>query len=70
MTVEFSRKSLGWMVVWSAVLSLDEVLPQLDDLLFSSVEGLLVESVEATDTVVRIDARTTAGQMACPGCRC
>ncbi|EST36427.1 hypothetical protein M878_02260 [Streptomyces roseochromogenus subsp. oscitans DS 12.976] len=44
------------------------MLPQLDELLFSSVEGLLVESVEVTDTVVRIEARTTAGQMACRGC--
>jgi hypothetical protein len=45
----------------------NEGLPQLDELLFSSVEGVLVESVEATDTVVRVDARTTAGQVACPG---
>ncbi|WP_326762553.1 ISL3 family transposase [Streptomyces phaeochromogenes] len=49
---------------------MNEVLPQLDELLFSSVEGVLVESVEVTDTVVRIGARTTAGRAACPGCGC
>lgn len=49
---------------------MNEVLTQLDELLFSSVEGVLVESVEATETVVRVDARTTAGQVACPGCGC
>lgn len=49
---------------------MNEVLSQLDELLFSSVEGVLVESVEVTDTVVRIEARTTAGGAACPGCGC
>ncbi|GAA3084077.1 hypothetical protein GCM10020000_82910 [Streptomyces olivoverticillatus] len=47
---------------------MNEVLPQLNELLFSSVEGVLVESVEAIDTVVRAEARTTAGRAACPGC--
>jgi transposase len=42
----------------------NEVLPQLNELLFSSVEGVLVESVEVIDTV----APTTAGRAACPGC--
>ncbi|MFE0256165.1 hypothetical protein [Streptomyces sp. NPDC059010] len=49
---------------------MNEVLPKLDELLFSSVEGVLVESVEVTDTVVRVEARTTAGRAACPGCGC
>ncbi|MGW2287045.1 transposase family protein [Streptomyces phaeochromogenes] len=49
---------------------MNEVLPQLDELLFSSVEGVLVKSVEVTDTVVRIGARTTAGRAACPGRGC
>ena len=47
---------------------MNEVLPQLNELLFSSVEGVLVESVEVLDTVVRVEARTTAGWAACPGC--
>ncbi|MFE7246005.1 hypothetical protein [Streptomyces sp. NPDC057582] len=40
---------------------MNEVLPQLNELLFSSVEGVWVESVEVIDTVVRVEARTTAG---------
>ncbi|MGW4995736.1 ISL3 family transposase [Streptomyces mirabilis] len=47
---------------------MSEVLPQLDELLFSSVEGVLVESAEVTDTVVRVEARTTARRAACPEC--
>ncbi|WP_406349909.1 hypothetical protein [Streptomyces sp. NBC_00658] len=47
---------------------MNEVLPQLNELLFSSVEGVLVESVDVIDTVVRVEASTTAGQAACPGC--
>ncbi|WP_405933926.1 transposase family protein [Streptomyces sp. NBC_00827] len=38
--------------------------------MFSSVEGVLVESVEVIDTVVRDETRTTAGRAACPGCGC
>ncbi|MGX1854428.1 transposase family protein [Streptomyces sp. NPDC055299] len=49
---------------------MNEVLPQLNELLFSPLEGVLVESVEVIDTVVRIEARTTAGRAACPGCGC
>ncbi|MER5525890.1 transposase family protein [Streptomyces sp. NPDC002677] len=49
---------------------MNEVLPQLNELLFSSVEGVLVESVEVIDTVVRVEARTTAERGACPGCGC
>ncbi|WP_199873993.1 transposase family protein, partial [Streptomyces sp. Root369] len=49
---------------------MNEVLPELDELLFSSVEGVLVESVEVTDAVVRVEACTTAGRAACPGCGC
>ncbi|MFG2369781.1 ISL3 family transposase [Streptomyces mirabilis] len=49
---------------------MNEVRPQLDELLFSSVEGVSVESVEVTETVVRVEARTTARRAACPGCGC
>ncbi|MFE2070638.1 ISL3 family transposase [Streptomyces sp. NPDC059467] len=49
---------------------MNEVLPELDELLFSSVEGVLVESVEVSNTVVRVRARTTAGRAVCPGCGC
>ncbi|MFE4968939.1 ISL3 family transposase [Streptomyces sp. NPDC056660] len=45
---------------------MNEVLPQLNGLLFSSIKGVLVESVEVIDTVVRVEARTTAGRAACP----
>ncbi|MYR90348.1 hypothetical protein GTY41_36910 [Streptomyces sp. SID685] len=47
---------------------MNEVLPQLDELLFSSIAGVSVESVEVTDTVVRIEARTTSRRAACPVC--
>ncbi|WP_371601229.1 transposase family protein [Streptomyces sp. NBC_00564] len=49
---------------------MNEVLPQLNELMFSSVEGVLVESVEVIDTVVRVEARTTAGRAVIPGCGC
>ncbi|WP_405625633.1 hypothetical protein OG933_05155 [Streptomyces sp. NBC_00016] len=39
---------------------MNEVLPQLNELLLSSIEGLLAESIEVIDTVVRVEARTTA----------
>ncbi|MFF3713024.1 hypothetical protein [Streptomyces phaeochromogenes] len=60
----------------------NEVRPQLDELLVSSVEGVSVEGVSAegvtvegvtvesdemTDTVVRVEARTTVRQTFCPG---
>ncbi|WP_326732792.1 hypothetical protein [Streptomyces phaeochromogenes] len=45
---------------------MNEVLSQLDEVLFSSVEGVLIKSVKVTDTVVRVEARTTAGRAACP----
>ncbi|MEU1566825.1 MULTISPECIES: ISL3 family transposase [Streptomyces] len=49
---------------------MNEVRPQLDELLFSSVEGVSVESVKVTGTIVRVEARTTAMRAACPGCGC
>ncbi|MGW2613026.1 transposase family protein [Streptomyces mirabilis] len=49
---------------------MDEVRPQLEKLLFSSVEDVVVESVELTDTVVRVEAQSTVRQAACPGCGC
>jgi transposase len=48
----------------------DEVRPQLEELLFSSVEDVLVESVKMTDTVVRVEALSTARQVTCPDCGC
>lgn len=50
--------------------AVSEVLPQLDELLFPSVEGVLVESVEVSDTLIRVAARTNAKRAACPGCGC
>ncbi|WP_399429129.1 hypothetical protein [Streptomyces sp. WAC 06783] len=41
------------------------VPPRLDELLFSSLENVLVESVKATDMVVRIEALSTARRAAC-----
>ncbi|MFB7336026.1 ISL3 family transposase [Streptomyces adustus] len=49
---------------------MNEVRLQLDELMFSSVDGVSMESVEVTDTVLRVKARTTAGRAACPGCGC
>ncbi|MGW0885559.1 transposase family protein [Streptomyces sp. NPDC002671] len=49
---------------------MNEVLPELDELLFSSVEGVLVESVEVSNTVVRVKARMTTGRAARPRCGC
>ncbi|MFI9213877.1 hypothetical protein ACIGW7_37795 [Streptomyces sp. NPDC053253] len=37
---------------------MSEVRPQLDELLFRSVENVSVELVEVTDTVVRVEAQT------------
>ncbi|WP_374211711.1 transposase family protein [Streptomyces sp. YS415] len=34
------------------------------------MEGVFAESVEVSDTVVRVEARTTAGRAACSGCGC
>ncbi|EKX65933.1 hypothetical protein STRIP9103_02871 [Streptomyces ipomoeae 91-03] len=50
--------------------AVNAVRPQLDELLFFPVEDVSVESVEVSDTVVRVEARTTAGRAACPGCGC
>ncbi|MET7736623.1 transposase family protein [Streptomyces sp. NPDC005402] len=47
---------------------MNEVRPQLDELLFSSVEGVSVESVDVTDAFVQVETRSTAGRASCPGC--
>ncbi|MEV0259513.1 ISL3 family transposase [Streptomyces sp. NPDC050732] len=47
---------------------MNEVLPQLDELLFPSADGVSVVSVEVTDTIVRVEARTTTKRAACPDC--
>ncbi|MET7852396.1 ISL3 family transposase [Streptomyces avermitilis] len=47
---------------------MNEVRPQLEELLFSSLENVLVESVKVTDMVVRVEALSTARQAICPGC--
>ncbi|MFF3215497.1 ISL3 family transposase [Streptomyces sp. NPDC002886] len=44
------------------------VRPQLDELLFWSVENVSVESVEVADAVVRVEARTKARGATCPDC--
>ncbi|MFD7713361.1 transposase family protein [Streptomyces sp. NPDC059786] len=44
------------------------VRPQLEELLFSSLGNVLVESVEVTDMIVRVGALSTARQATCPGC--
>ncbi|MGW7079817.1 transposase family protein [Streptomyces sp. NPDC054866] len=50
--------------------AVNEVLPQLDELLFPSVEVVLVESVEVSGAVVRVAARAKAKRAACTGCGC
>lgn len=50
--------------------AVNDVRPQLDELLFSSVEGVSVESVEVTHTVVQVEARTIVRRAPCPGCGC
>jgi hypothetical protein len=47
----------------------NEVRTQLEELLFSSLENVLVESVEVTDMVVRVEALSTARQADLPGLR-
>ncbi|MFH8701614.1 ISL3 family transposase [Streptomyces chartreusis] len=49
---------------------MNEVLPRLDELLFSSIDGVSVEAVEVSDTVVRVEARATARRAVCPRCGC
>jgi hypothetical protein len=50
--------------------AVNDLLPQLDELLFSSIGGVSVVAVEMTDTVVRVEVRTTTREAACPGCGC
>ncbi|MET7738075.1 transposase family protein [Streptomyces sp. NPDC005402] len=47
---------------------MNKIRPELEELLFSSLENVLVESVAATDIVVRIEALSTARQATSPGC--
>lgn len=49
---------------------MSEVRPQLDELLFGSVENVSVERVEVADTLVRVEAQAAALGAACPGCGC
>ncbi|MFJ8134183.1 hypothetical protein [Streptomyces hydrogenans] len=49
---------------------MDEVRPQLNELLFWSVKNVAVESVDVADTLIRAEARATSGQAACPDCGC
>ncbi|MER5942431.1 transposase family protein, partial [Streptomyces sp. NPDC001928] len=49
---------------------MNEVQPQLEELLLSSVEGVSVESVDVTAMGVPIEALSTARQAVCPGCGC
>ncbi|WP_198550240.1 hypothetical protein [Streptomyces silvensis] len=47
---------------------MNEARPKLNELLFSLSENVMVESVEATDMVVRIEALSTVRQAIYPGC--
>jgi transposase len=47
--------------------AVNEARPQLYELLFSSVEGVSVESVDLAGAVVQVEARSTAMRVACPG---
>ncbi|GAA2485729.1 hypothetical protein GCM10010393_15960 [Streptomyces gobitricini] len=49
---------------------MNNVRPQLEELLLWSVENMSVESVDVADAVVRVQARSTARRAACPGCEC
>lgn len=49
---------------------MNEVRPQLDEVLFWSMENVLVESVEVSDAVVRVQAQSMANGADCPGCGC
>ncbi|MEU1568714.1 transposase family protein [Streptomyces mirabilis] len=49
---------------------MNEVQLQLEQLLFSSLENVSVESVEVTDLFVRVEALSTARQATCPSCGC
>ncbi|MFD3925507.1 transposase family protein [Streptomyces sp. NPDC058614] len=57
-------------MVWSIVLCCERSAATVERAAASSVEGVLVESVDVIDTVVRVEARTTAGRAVCPGCWC
>jgi SAM-dependent methyltransferase len=50
--------------------AVNNVRPQLEELLFESVENMSVESVDVADAVVRVEARSTARRAVCPGCGC
>lgn len=47
---------------------MNEARPQLEELLFWSVDSVSVESVEVADTVVRVAAQTRTSGASCPGC--
>ncbi|MFB6849791.1 transposase family protein [Streptomyces sp. NPDC056373] len=47
---------------------MDEVSRQLQEVLFPSVAGVAVASVEADGEAIRIEARCAAAGAACPGC--
>lgn len=49
---------------------MNEVRPQLQELLFSSLENVMVESVMVTDVVVRAEALSITRQATCPDCGC
>ncbi|MGX1913084.1 hypothetical protein ACWIID_30160 [Streptomyces phaeochromogenes] len=49
---------------------MNEVRPELEELLFSSLENVLVEAVEVAYTAVRVEALSAARQATCPACAC
>lgn len=48
--------------------SVEEVLPQLKELLFPSIATVTVLSVDVNTARVRVDAQCTADGVACPVC--
>ncbi|MEU4889494.1 MULTISPECIES: hypothetical protein [Streptomyces] len=70
MPVEFAESRPAGRWCGRQSFAVRQVPPQLDDLLFSSVKGVLVESVEVADAVARVEVRATAARAVCLGCEC
>ncbi|GHJ97793.1 hypothetical protein SNE510_73120 [Streptomyces sp. NE5-10] len=70
MAAEVAPKSFRPCVVGRQFCIVDEVRPQLNELLFWSVKNVAVESVDVADTLIPAEARATSGQAARPDCGC
>lgn len=55
-------------MVWQTVRPVEEVVLQLEKLLFPSISDVVVLSVAVNDEAVRIEARSTVAAAICPGC--